>query len=75
MFYKKKRLYGNKISIIESLTKGRVIQLKKAQEDLGFKNVWISDCKIKFTEGKKVIVYFDWFQNLGKPKATFKERF
>lgn len=34
----KKRLKGKNLNII-SLTKERVIQLKKPQKDLGFKNV------------------------------------
>ena len=34
---------GKKISITESLTKIRVKALKKAQQEFGFCNVWLSD--------------------------------
>ena len=44
------RLKGKTVSITESLTKRRVVELKKAREMYGFKNVWsqFHDSKILF---------------------------
>ena len=38
------------MSITESLTKRRVVELKKAREMYGFKNVWLKDGKILFSD-------------------------
>ena len=53
---------GKSISVTESLTKKRIEALKKAREDHGFENVWLSEGKILFkgiSEGNKIKVYFD----------------
>ena len=34
------------MSITESLTKRRIVELKKAREMYGFKNVWLQDGKM-----------------------------
>ena len=38
------------MSITESLTKRRVVELKKVREMYGFKNVWSQDGKILFSD-------------------------
>ena len=50
------------MSITESLTKRRVVELKKAREMYGFKNVWSQDGKILFSDvndRNKVKVFYD----------------
>ena len=44
------RLKGKTVSITESLTKRRVVELKKVREMYGFKNVWSQDGKILFSD-------------------------
>ena len=44
-FKTKKKLKGKTLSITESLTKRRVVELKKAREMYSFKNVWPQDGK------------------------------
>ena len=46
IFKSKKKLKGKTVSITESLTKRRVVELKKAREMHGFKNVWSQDGQI-----------------------------
>ena len=56
------RLKGKTVSITESLTKRRVVELKKVREMYGFKNVWSQDGKILFSDvndGNKVKVFYD----------------
>ena len=58
----KKKLKGKAVSITESLTKGRVVELKKAREMYGFNNVWSRDGKILFSDvndRNKVKVFYD----------------
>ena len=47
-FYNKKKLKDKKNNINESLTKTRMEVLKKAQEELGFLNVWSPDGRIMY---------------------------
>ena len=50
------------MSITESLTKRRVVQLKKAKEVYDFKNVWPQDGKILFlniNDRNMVKVFYD----------------
>ena len=50
------------VSITESLTKRRVVELKKAKEIYGFKNVRSQDDKILFSDvndRNKVKVFYD----------------
>ena len=56
------RVTGKSESITESLTKRRVVELKKAREMYGFKNVWSQDGKILFSDvndRNKVKVFYD----------------
>ena len=48
IFKVKRKLIGKNVSIMESLTKRRVIELKKAREMYDLKNVWLHDSKILF---------------------------
>ena len=62
IFKTKKKLKGKTVSITESLTKRRVVELKKAREMHGFKNVWSQDGKILFSnvnDKNKVKVFYD----------------
>ena len=45
-------LKGKGVSITESLTKDCMALLNEAREIYGFKNVWTSDGKIFFKDGK-----------------------
>ena len=50
------------MNITESLTKRRVVELKKAREINGFKNVWLQDGKMLFSDvndRNKVKVFCD----------------
>ena len=50
------------MSISLSLTKRRVVELKKLREIYGFKNVWSQDGKILFSDvndRNKVKVFYD----------------
>ena len=50
------------VSITESLTKRRVVELKKAREMYGFKNVWAQDGKVLFSDvndRNKIKVFYD----------------
>ena len=61
-FKTKKKLKGKSVSITESLTKRRVVELKKAKEMYGFKNVRSQDDKILFSDvndRNKVKVFYD----------------
>ena len=56
------RLKGKTVSITESLTKRRVVELKKAREIYGFKNVWSQDGKNFFSDvndRNKVKIFYD----------------
>ena len=46
MFANKRKLKGKVISISESLTKLRLVKLKKAREQHTFGNVWSYDGKV-----------------------------
>ena len=62
IFKTKKKFKGKTVSITESLTKRRVVQLKKAREIYGFKNVWSQDGKIFFSDvndRNKVKIFYD----------------
>ena len=62
IFKTKKKLKGKTVSITESLTKRRVVELKKAREMYGFNNVWSQDSKILFSDvndRNKVKVFYD----------------
>ena len=62
IFKAKKKLKGKTVSITESLTKRRVIKLKKAREMYDFKNVWSHDDKILFldvNDRNHVKVFYD----------------
>ena len=62
IFKTKKKLKGKTVSITEGLTKRRVVELKKAREMYGFKNVWSQDGKILFSDvndRNKVKVFYD----------------
>ena len=62
IFKTKKKLKGKTVSITESLTKRRVVELKKAREMYGFNNVWSQDGKILFSDvndRNKVKVFYD----------------
>ena len=62
VFKTKKKLKGKAVSITESLTKIRVVELKKAREMYGFNNVWSQDGKILFSDvndRNKVKVFYD----------------
>ena len=48
IFKVKRKLIGKNVSIMEILTKRRVIELKKAREMYDLKNVWLYDSKILF---------------------------
>ena len=64
IFKTKKKLKWKTVSITESLTKRRVVELKKAIEMYGFKNVWSQGGKILFSDvndRNKVKVFYDWF--------------
>ena len=50
IFKIKKKLKGKTVSITESVTKRRVVELKKAREMHGFRNVWSQDVKILFSD-------------------------
>ena len=58
----KKKLKGKTVSITEVLTKRRLVELKKAREMYGFKNVSSQDSKILFLDVNdryKVKVFYD----------------
>ena len=62
IFKTKKKLKGKTLSISLSLTKRRVVELKKLREIYGFKNVWSQDGKILFSDvndRNKVKVFYD----------------
>ena len=62
IFKTKKKLKGKTASITESLTKRRIVELKKAREMYDFKNVWSQDGKILFldvNDRNKVKVFYD----------------
>ena len=62
IFKAKKKLKGRNVSITESLTKRRVIELKKAREMYDFRNVWSHDGKILFldvNDRKKVKEFYN----------------
>ena len=62
IFKTKKKLKRKTVSITESLTKRRVVELKKAREMYGFKNIWSQDGKILFldvNDRNKVKVFYD----------------
>ena len=62
IFKTKKKLKGNNVSITESLTKRRVIELKKARQMYDFRNVWSHNSKILFldvNDRNKVKVLYD----------------
>ena len=62
IFKSKKKLKGKTVSITEGLTKRRVVELKKAREMHGFKNVWSQDGKILFSDindRNKVKIFYD----------------
>ena len=62
LFKTKKKLKGKAVSITESLTKRRVVELKKAREMYGFNNVWSQDGKILYSDvndRNKVKVFYD----------------
>ena len=48
IFKVKRKLIGKNVSIMEILTKRRVIELKKAREMYDLKNVWLHVSKILF---------------------------
>ena len=50
IFKSKKKLKGKTVCITESLTKRRVVELKKARKMRGFKNVWSHNGKILFSD-------------------------
>ena len=50
IFKAKKKLKGKNVSNTQSLTKRRVIELKKAREMYDFKNMWSHDDKILFLD-------------------------
>ena len=55
--------------ITESLTKRRVVELKKTREMYDFRNVWSHDDKILFldvNDRNKLMEFYDWSSN---PKA------
>ena len=57
-----KKLKGKNVSITASLTKRRVIELKKAREIYDFRNVWSHDSKIlvlDVNDRNKVKVFYD----------------
>ena len=58
----KRNLKEKLLSISLSLTKRRVVELKKLREIYGFKNVWSQDGKILFSDvndRNKVKVFYD----------------
>ena len=66
VFKTKTKLKGKTVSITESVTKRRVVELKKAREMYGFKNVWSQGGKILFSDvndRNKAKVFYDWFLN------------
>ena len=48
IFKVKRKLIGKNVSIMEILTKRRVVELKKVREMYDLKNVWLHDSKILF---------------------------
>ena len=62
IFKTEKKLKGKAVSITKSLTKRRVVELKKAREMYGFNNVWSQDGKIVFSDvndRNKVNVFYN----------------
>lgn len=60
IFYNKKKLKGKKLSITESLTKKRMEELKKAQQEFDFRNVWSSDGRILYKNANnETTLYYD----------------
>ena len=62
IFKTKKKLKGKTVSITEVSTKRRLVELKKAREMYGFKNVSSQDSKILFLDVNdryKVNVFYD----------------
>ena len=62
IFKTKKKLKGKTVSITEVLAKRRLVELKKAREMYGFKNVSSQDSKILFLDVNdryKVNVFYD----------------
>ena len=50
IFNNKRRLKGTGVSITESLTTGRMRQLKIARDQFGFNNVWSIDGRIMYKD-------------------------
>ena len=47
---KKKRLKGTGVSITDSLTAGRMLQLKSARDQFGFNTVWSVDGRVMYKD-------------------------
>ena len=50
VFNNKKGLKGTGISITDSLTAGRMLQLKNARDQFGFTNMWSIDGRIMYKD-------------------------
>ena len=62
IFKTKKKLKGRNLSTTESLTKKRVLELKRARKIYGFRKVWSHDGKILFldvNDKNKAKVFYD----------------
>ena len=79
IFKSKKKFKGKTVSITESSwiekieRKRRVVELKKAREMYGFKNMWSQDGKILFSDvndRNKVKAFYDWFLNSWRKSAV-----
>ena len=57
IFVSKKKLKGKKIAITESLTVTLMKKLNEARERYNFKNVWTSDGKILYKDGREKLRY------------------
>ena len=77
-FLKLKRNWKEKnVSITESLTKRRVIELKKSREMYDFRNVWSHDGEVLFSDvndRNKVKVFYDWYLNLRRKRERKRLR-
>ena len=54
---------GKGVSIIENLTKKRIIEMKIAQETHTFKNIWSQDGKLLHTDANdrnRIKVFYDY---------------
>ena len=74
IFKTKKKLKGKTVSITESLTKKRVVELEKAREMCDFQNVWSHDAKTSFldvNDRNKVKVFYAQRCCLMKGKDEF----